>query len=99
MSPDHATSIILACCVLHNFLREQRCNDYCPPGFADGMDMNGQVVQGAWRNERIDAVMRPINPTAHRNPPATATQVRETFMAYFNDEGSLPWQVAYVNRT
>lgn len=98
MSPDNATSVILACCVLHNLLREQRCNTYCPPGYADAMDINGQVVEGAWRNDD-GTVLRGINPTAHRNPPANATQVRETFMSYFNEEGALPWQAAHVNRT
>ena len=97
MSTDHARSVILACCVLHNFLREKSCEDYCPPGLADAIDVNGRVVNGAWRAEQ--QVNRDIDGTNHRNPPVNATQTREAYMAYFNNEGALPWQVAHITRT
>ena len=101
MSPANARSVILACCVLHNFLREKRCVDYCPPGFADGMDVNGRVVGGAWRERNVmeDLRRRRIGGTQHRNPTALATEVRDTLVSYFNNDGALPWQLDHIYRT
>lgn len=94
MSSSHARSVVLACCVLHNFLREQHCETYCPPGYADVMDTNGEIVEGTWRTDPQQLVN--INHTAQRNSPALAIQARETFMDYFNNEGALPWQSQHV---
>ena len=30
MSPEHAQSVILACCVMHNYLRTESCSSYTP---------------------------------------------------------------------
>ena len=98
MLPEHATKVVLACCVLHNFLRCYRCPTYCPSGFADTTDTGGNVILGNWR---IDAGndLGNIQPTVNRNPAANATMVRDTFINYLNNEGALAWQVNHVNRT
>ena len=67
MSTDHARSVILACCVLHNLLREKSCEDYCPPGLVDTIDVNGRVVNGALRAEQ--QFNTDIDGTNHHNPP------------------------------
>ena len=97
MEPNNATSIILACCVLHNFMRHHRSANYCPPGYTDAVDADGGIVEGLWREDLCDGWVT-INPTAQRNPQATATAVRDTFIDYLSNEGTLPWQVQYVNR-
>ena len=97
MTPQHATSVVLACCVLHNFLRTERCNNYCPPGYGDTVNNDGNVVPGIWREDRQE-VFQGIDPTAHRNATQSANEVRETYTSYFSQEGSLPWQAAHVNR-
>lgn len=97
MNPGNATSVISACCVLHNFLRNERCEDYCPPGFGDTVDTDGRVVPGTWRVNRDG--FEDIDRTVQRHPTHTATAVRDLFTNYFNNEGALPWQTAYVNRT
>lgn len=97
ITPSNASSIVLACCVLHNFLRSKRCNQYCPTGFADTVDMNGQIIEGAWRQDDANH-MRDVRPTANRNAPATAASVRETFINYLSNEGALVWQIEHVNR-
>jgi hypothetical protein len=40
MSTDHANHVIIACCVLHNYMREKSPQMYAPPGFADSLDPN-----------------------------------------------------------
>lgn len=96
MMPDNASTVVLACCVLHNFCRGQRCATYCPPGFGDVVDVNGDVVDGAWRTE--DMPLLDIEATANRNAAATAIDVRDIYINYFNEEGAVDWQDHHVNR-
>jgi hypothetical protein len=79
-------------------MRSERCAQYCPPGFGDAVDTNGELIDGTWRTE-LRAVLNPISRSAHRNPTASATDVRDKFVTYLNNEGALPWQTQYVNRT
>ena len=47
MSVKHANNVILACCVLHNFLRTKAMRSNEPTNFADIVEHNGNVVNGA----------------------------------------------------
>ena len=89
MQPDNATSVILACSVLHNYMRQQHCANYCPPGFADTVGVNGGIFRGLWWAD--GDVLGAMNPTAQRNPQPSATAVRETFINYLSKEGALQW--------
>ena len=99
MTTQNARSVILACCVLHHFLREKQCETYCPRGLAVGLDNNGRVVDGAFRAEGDGNAIRRIYPSNQRNPAGDATEVRISLMKYFSNEGALPWQIAHVTRT
>lgn len=48
--PENAISYTKAAVVLHNYLRTHESSVYCPPGFVDGEDGSGNVVQGSWRD-------------------------------------------------
>lgn len=49
LKPENVTSVILACCSLHNYLmKKSTC--YAPPGSMD-MEVNGNLYVGSWRNE------------------------------------------------
>ena len=48
--PQNAISYTKAAIVLHNYLRTHNSPVYCPPGFVDGEDGSGNVVQGSWRD-------------------------------------------------
>ena len=95
MSTDHANAVILACYVLHNFMRTKSPQTYTPPGYADCLDPSGDIVDGAWRQEQ--------QPIPQRNvpirPPKSATDVRNELELYFSGPGALPWQDAHVRRT
>lgn len=97
MLPENASAVVLACCVMHNFLQSKTCHNYCPPGHADNVDLNGNLIAGAWRQDPANR-MQHIDPTVHRHPTNTAASVRETFVDYLSNEGALPWQLQYVNR-
>ena len=45
MTVEHANAVILACCVLHNITRAIAPATYTPPGYADAVYLNGQIVE------------------------------------------------------
>ena len=51
--PETAVKIVLASCVLHNFLRTESPHRYTPTGTCDIESIeNGQIRPGEWRNEK-----------------------------------------------
>lgn len=93
-SPDRAQKIIAACCLLHNFLIEDKSMTYCPPNYIDKIDEHGRIIEGEWRNRIAE------NSLYHSSFPANggrtsdyAKFVRNTLKDYVNSEaGSLSWQ-------
>ena len=98
MSVKHANNVILACCVLHNFLRTKAMRSNEPTNFADIVEHNGNVVNGVWREDPTN-VMPGIRRTNARNPSTNALDVRGHLIEYFNTTGSVVWQDVYVRRT
>lgn len=49
--PDNVTLYVKAAVALHNFLRTEESSVYCPPGFVDGEDGCGNIVEGGWRRD------------------------------------------------
>ena len=47
--PDNVVGFTKAAIALHNFLRTTESTVYCPPGFVDGEDGEGNLVRGSWR--------------------------------------------------
>lgn len=97
MTIEHAECVILACCVLHNFLRTKALESFAATTLGDIVEHNGNVVNGVWRDDPSNA-MRGIRGSNARNPPASAIDVRDHLMEYFNTIGSVAWQDAYVRR-
>ncbi|XP_064107865.1 uncharacterized protein LOC135216432 [Macrobrachium nipponense] len=90
-SPENINSVILAACSLHNFLRTCSPNTYAPAEMLEPEDhCNGTVQSGVWHQEEHGGMigLLPIP----RRPQNDAAVVRDTFMAYFNGEGRVPWQ-------
>ncbi|XP_069680511.1 uncharacterized protein [Periplaneta americana] len=75
--------IVKATCVLHNYMRQ---NIYVTPV--------GQCEQEILTQ---DACLDSI-PRVGCNATQEAFNVRQEFMRYFMNEGSVPWQIAYVHR-
>lgn len=53
LEPPKAESIVLACCVLHNFLRKRCATIYSPPGTFDKDDESRHVIPGLWRLKHL----------------------------------------------
>lgn len=81
----------MACCSLHNWLRKTN-NAYIHPGLIDEEDSNYEHNPGLWRDHQICGLL-PIEETSfNRNPTRSASQKRDQFCSYFNEEGAVPWQ-------
>lgn len=98
MTTDHARYVILACCILHNYLRKQTVEAYEPSNLADTIQPNGEVVDGRWRDDCSNALVG-LRRTCNRNPTQSALGVREKLVDYFGSVGRLPWQDNHVRRT
>lgn len=97
--PDHATGVVLAACVLHNYLRDDKL--YMPDAYADEVDHFGNIVDGQWRkeaSEQTNALLRlPRLRSRHldqsaRKRKTMATAVRDLYCRYFVKEGAVSWQ-------
>jgi hypothetical protein len=90
-SPARVTTIVMACCTLHNLLRVR--NHAVQPGYTDGDGPMGELLPGSWRaDQQLDS--GPPHKTTDTN---RGKQVREYLTQYFNGEGALTWQNAKVD--
>ncbi|XP_068249076.1 uncharacterized protein [Palaemon carinicauda] len=84
--------VVLACCVLHNFLRRKCSASYLPPENVSndiGLGIENLTIPDVMLG---DVALQPLERTHTRNPPQEAKEVRNQFMAYFMEEGAVPWQ-------
>lgn len=92
MHPNGAEKIVLACTVLHNFLRRKCGASYMPQRSVDQEEEDHSVVNGLWRNE---PPLPSIEPTRIKNHSKYAGSVRNRMADYFlQKEGEVPWQYA-----
>ncbi|XP_053692619.1 putative nuclease HARBI1 [Sabethes cyaneus] len=95
-NPDRAQRIIVACCLLHNFLIQQCSVTYCPPSYIDRIDNHGNLIEGEWRNRIVDSQSSLYHTSFSVNAGRStdyAKYVRNILKVYVNSEiGSVPWQ-------
>ena len=84
---DVATDVVLACCVLHNFLRRRCGKGYIP----DALVTNAPEAPTAACN------LVSIYPALGRKPPNVAKQTWETLADYFMGLGAVLWQHKMFN--
>ena len=104
--PKKVTRITQAACALHNYLKISEMHSppssriYCPPGYVDREDAQGNVIPGDWRAEGGSG-LQPVGQLGGNRCSRSAIEVRETLMAYFNNSqaGALPWQNDYIHST
>lgn len=85
LEPEPAITVVMACIVLHNFLRKSRHSShrYNPPGTFDIFDGDNLIVQGSWRADI------PSNPALRnianipRRSPRNPVDIRNEFAYYF----------------
>lgn len=93
LKPENIESVVLACCVLHNFLRRNVPAHYTPPDSLDVEDPYTHDIQTGLRVEGSNVV--DISPVQRRNASEEAKIVRDAFKVYFNTTGKVSWQDKY----
>lgn len=92
-------AIVLAACILHNYLRLTDNPFYCPAGFVDCETSAGDIRPGDWRSmvHEREAMRDLPKPKGHRLKES-ALQIRDAMKVYVNSPiGSVGWQLKHVN--
>ncbi|XP_069813053.1 uncharacterized protein [Dendropsophus ebraccatus] len=86
LKPENIDKVVMACCVLHNFLRRHESQTY----LSSSSEESGSGL--------IDAVdqFTSIQPTSFHRHSHDAITARDLYKYYFNGEGSVPWQEGYL---
>lgn len=82
--------VVMASCVLHNFLRKVSTNTYTPPDSVDEENASEGNFQLGLRANPMH--FTGLKNTFARNYGSEADQTRVSFMKYFNEEGAVSWQ-------
>lgn len=99
-NPNNVVTFTKAAIALHNFLRVTESSVYCPAGYIDAEDGDGNIVGGAWREETNgDTGLSAIGRTGANRYSASAAAIRDAYCKYFNSPtGEVRWQLNYVRR-
>lgn len=94
LGPKKVENIVLACILLHNFLRRnaQSAQIYTPHGTFDSEDLDtGVITPGSWRSQDEGGLLNLQR--IPRKSPKDAKELRIELSRYFiSDEGKVPWQ-------
>ena len=85
-TPDRVVLFTKAAIALHNFLQVTECSVYCPTGFIDSEDRNGNIVEGAGREEPAAQGLEPVGRMGSNWYSQTAAGIRDTFKDYFSSQ-------------
>ncbi|KAJ8369891.1 hypothetical protein SKAU_G00099190 [Synaphobranchus kaupii] len=89
LEPAIVEELVLACCALHNYLREE-CGELYHVPLIDREGPDHGFEPGTWRQD--PSVSQAALPSS-TNPTQQAKQTRETLTQYFNSEaGAVHWQ-------
>lgn len=90
LKPESVTSVILACCSLHNYLMAKSSTSYVPVGSMDA-EVNGEILNGSWRNDVGSSKLQSL-PKSKQRCPRNAEEMRDIICEYVNGPGAISWQ-------
>ncbi|XP_008181021.1 uncharacterized protein LOC103308774 [Acyrthosiphon pisum] len=86
--------VVMASCVLHNFLRKKSSTFYTSANHIDSEDTeSGNIIQGQWRQI---GEMVPLQQSLSYTPQ-NAKLVRDKYKEYFNNEGKVSFQEKMIH--
>lgn len=92
LAPEKATTVVLACCYLHNYLRRTKSAAYCNVGPPDSEDPKTESIADSSRErDKLTGLVA----SHSRNASQRSKTIRDTFCDYFSNEGQVPWQNNY----
>ncbi|XP_046387327.1 uncharacterized protein LOC124156884 [Ischnura elegans] len=93
---ENTQKYIKAIVCLHNWIMKNegprnRC--YCPVGYVDGENVEGELVPGRWRGDAgEDGCLRALGRVGANNSNRDVYKNREDFATYFMEAREVPWQ-------
>ncbi|XP_072025329.1 putative nuclease HARBI1 [Amphiura filiformis] len=105
--PENAVLYVQAAIVLHNWLRKNSVKSYCPPKYVDHVGINGEIINGEWRDEAArmpsgsSSCLQNIDKRhmASNNHTESAVEIRESYADFFiSPNGEVEWQHRHVRR-
>lgn len=94
MKLENIEKVVMACCVLHNFLRKNRQDYYTPVTCFDVENPDTGDVELGLRSEPHTLLDLQRGPSRHAS--LDANKGRDLFTNYFIHEGAVPWQQNFV---
>lgn len=95
LEPQNIVKVVMATCVLHNFLIEHKPGTYAPPNnLYQENTANGTIVSTGY--DTSQSSMIDLNRHQRGNVTNDAKLVRDNFMNYFVNEDKLAWQDKHV---
>ncbi|XP_057297594.1 putative nuclease HARBI1 [Hydractinia symbiolongicarpus] len=101
-SVRNVENFTLGAIALHNYLRQTEAAMYCPNGFVDSTDTNGEITPGEWRRQvgQNEGCLYDLCNVRGSRPERSATEMREAIKDFVNsEEGAVEWQYRHVRRT
>ncbi|XP_041349272.1 protein ALP1-like [Gigantopelta aegis] len=89
LSPEKTSTVTLACCYLHNFLR-RKVASYITRESVDWEDKEGDVQDGSWRQQNLP--IHDLQANTSRNSTNIAKSTRDMYRDFFCSYGAVPWQ-------
>ena len=72
---------------------------YCPPGYLDKEDSQGNVILGDWRTSGNNG-LESVGHVGSNRYSKSAAEMRDELMNYFmSSQGSVPWQLNHIHST
>ena len=108
--PDRVIVYSQAAIALQNYLQTTKSSVYCPPGFVDGEDGTGNVIDGSWWDNEDPCCLGTLPTqvicfyklTTYSNfrYSQSAADVRDLYKHYYNSPaGEVCWQRSHVQQT
>jgi len=91
--------IVMACCVLHNFLRRRCTSTYTCVNSVDreGVEEN-MIYPGEWRSDPPRHAFDSLDNTRRKRSSDEGKQCRQRYADYFGGIGKVPWQDRMVQK-
>lgn len=99
LNPEKTKKVVLASCVLHNYMIDTNKKLYTPFGFIDQYDQNGGLTEGTWRQEYSStSTFLPLETPTNVDVQLItgAKEIQKELTMYFVEEGELGWQYQQI---
>lgn len=93
LEPEKVEKIVMAACVLHNFLRSKPYSrDIYTPQESFDREINGTIIEADWRQMAGNNGLPNIQQQGCNKSTTEAIEIRDELCDFFNTNGQVPWQ-------